>query len=85
LTSFERYAIIFACAAPASFFTWLVFHGVFVNLSESEAAMGYVDPLTKMGIALGYIAMIGGTLVFAGIALWAGVHAVAIYLRGNKG
>jgi hypothetical protein len=47
--------------------------------------MGYVDPLTKMGIALGYIAMIGGTLVFATIALWAGVRAVAIHLRGNKG
>lgn len=46
--------------------------------------MGYVDPLTKMGIALGYIAMIGGTLVFAGIALWAGIRAIAAYARGKE-
>jgi len=45
--------------------------------------MGYVDPLTRMGIALGYIAMIGGTLVFAGIALWAGIRAVAVRTHGR--
>ena len=85
LTDFQRYAIIFALAAPASVVTWLVFHGVFVNLSATEKAMGYVDPLTQMGIDLGYIAMIGGTMVFAAIALWAGVRALVARSRNGNG
>ena len=83
MTSFQRYAIIFALAAPASVVTWLVFHGVFVNLSASEKAMGYVDPLTQMGIDLGYVAMVGGTLIFATIALYAGIRALVARSRGD--
>lgn len=83
LTSFQRYAIIFALAAPASVVTWFVFHGVFANLSATEAAIGYVDPLTQMGIDLGYVAMFGGTLVFAAIALWAAARAVIARSRGD--
>jgi hypothetical protein len=83
LTSFQRYAIIFALAAPASVVTWFVFHGVFVNLSQTETAMGYVDPLTQMGIDLGYVAMFGGTLVFAAIAVWAAVRALMARGRGD--
>lgn len=83
LTSFQRYAIIFALAAPASIVTWFVFHGVFVNLSASEKAMGYVDPLTQMGIDLGYVAMFGGTLIFGAIALWAAVRALIARSRGD--
>ena len=83
MTPLQRYTIIFAVAAPTSIVTWLIFHAVYVNLSLSEAAMGYVDPLTKMGIALGYLAMVGGTLVFAAIALWAGIKALGVW-RGRK-
>jgi len=83
VTPFQRYAFIFAVATPTSVVTWFIFHRVFVNLSQDEAAMGYVDPLTRMGIALGYIAMIGGTLVFAGIALWAGIRAIAVRTHGK--
>ena len=83
LTSFQRYAIIFALAAPASVVTWFVFHGVFANLSQTESAMGYVDPLTQMGIDLGYVAMFGGTLVFAAIAIWAAVRALMARARGD--
>ena len=81
-----RYAVIFALAAPTAAAVWLVFHGVFTNLSRTEEAMGYVDPMTQMGVDLGYVAMVGGTLVFAGIALWAAVRAVAAWLRerGNS-
>ena len=82
MTPLQRYMIIFALAAPTSVVTCLVFHSVYVNLSLSEAAMGYVDPLTKMGIALGYLAMVGGTLVFAAIALWAAIKAVGVWRRG---
>ncbi|MBV8118078.1 MAG: hypothetical protein JOZ01_08870 [Candidatus Eremiobacteraeota bacterium] len=64
---------------------WLVFHAVFTNLTKSEEAMGYVDPLTQMGISLGYIAMVGGTLTFGGIALWAAVRALRLWAGGRKG
>lgn len=84
VTPLARYTIIFAIAAPASAATWLIFHAVFESLTLSEQAMGYVDPLTKMGIDLGYVAMVGGTLVFAGIALWAGVKALRTWRRGKE-
>lgn len=70
-------------ASPAAVVTWLVFHGVFVSLSQTETAMGYVDPLTQMGIDLGYIAMVGGTLIFAAIAAWAAVRALIARRRGD--
>lgn len=84
VTPLQRYAVIFALAAPASAVTWLVFHAVFTSLSASEEAMGYVDPLTKMGINLGYIAMVGGTLVFAVIALWAALGMLRVCLRRER-
>lgn len=83
MTSFQRYAIICALAAPAAVVTWFVFHRVFVALTQTETAMGYVDPVTQMGIDLGYVAMVGGTLVFAAIALWAAVRAVVAHRRGE--
>jgi hypothetical protein len=85
VTALQRYVIIFTVAAPSAVIVWLVFHGVFVNLTLTEAAMGGVDPSTQMGIYLGYVAMVGGTLIFAGIAAWAGVRAVGIWRgRGRK-
>ena len=56
---------------------WFVFHTVYQNLTASVKAVGYVDSMTEMGIALGYVVMVGGTLVLAGIALWGAVG----YLR----
>jgi hypothetical protein len=81
-----RYAVIFALAAPSAAAVWLVFHGVFTNLTQTEEAMGYVDPMTQMGVDLGYVAMVGGTLIFAGIAVWAAFRAVDAWLRerGNS-
>ena len=84
MTPFQRYVVIFAMTAPASVVTWLVFHGVFVNLSRTEAIMGYVDPITQMGIDLGYIAMIAGTAVFGAIALWAAIQALRLRFSGKQ-
>lgn len=85
-TEIHRCLIIFALAAPTAVAVWLVFHGVFATLTRTEEAMGYVDPTTQMGIDLGYVAMVGGTLVFAGIALWAGFRAAGAWLheRGKR-
>ncbi|MGA8533666.1 MAG: hypothetical protein WB615_06125 [Candidatus Tumulicola sp.] len=81
LTALQRYLIIFGLTTPSAVVVWLVFHGVFTNLTQTEAAMGYVDPLTQMGIYLGYVAMFGGTLIFGAIAAWAGVRAIGEWLR----
>lgn len=74
----NRYLTTFALSAPAAAIVWYVFHGVYENLSETERAVGYVDPLTQTGIYLGYVVMVGGTLVLAGIALWALVRLLRL-------
>jgi hypothetical protein len=73
----NRYLTIFILAAPGAAIVWVVFNAVYENLSESEKAIGYVDSLTQTGIALGYVAMVGGTLILAAIAAWAAIA----YLR----
>lgn len=77
----SRYLTIAALTAPAAAIVWFVFHAVFENLSVSEKAVGYVDPLTQTGIFLGYVAMFGGTLVLGAIAAWSLLRAVLISLR----
>lgn len=77
----RRYLTIFALSAPAAIAVWIVFHAVFANLTQTEEAMGYVDPTTQMGVDLGYVAMFGGTVAFGGIAAWAAFRAVAEWLR----
>jgi hypothetical protein len=79
----NRYLTTFALSAPAAAIVWYVFHGVYENLSETERAVGYVDPLTQTGIYLGYVVMVGGTLVLAGIALWALVRWLRL-LRSSR-
>jgi hypothetical protein len=79
-----RYLTIVALAAPAAVLVWAVFHGVFATLTQTEAVMGYVDPTTQMGIDLGYVAMFGGTIVFAAIALWAAARAASLWLRSRR-
>jgi hypothetical protein len=75
-----RFLTIFALSAPAAIAVWFIFHGVFVDLSETERVTGYVDSLTQMGIYLGYAGMFGGTLVFAGLAIWAAARAFGVWL-----
>lgn len=80
----RRYLIICALATPTAVAVWLVFHGVFATLTRTEAAMGYVDSTTQIGIYLGYVSMVGGTAIFAGIAAWAGVRAGAAWLDERR-
>jgi hypothetical protein len=81
-----RYLTIAALCAPAAIAVWFVFHSVFENLSATERVTGYVDSITQMGIYLGYVGMFGGTLVFAGLAVWAGARALHVWLsqRNNS-
>lgn len=60
---------------------WFIFRAVYEDLSASVRAVGYVDSMTQAGIALGYIVMIGGTLILAGIAVWAAIGYLRIALR----
>ncbi len=80
----NRYLTIFALSAPTAVAMWLIFHGVFATLTRTESAMGYVDSTTQMGIYLGYVAMVGGTLVFAAIAAWAAYKAAVAWSRGRR-
>ena len=79
----NRYLTIFALAASGAAIVWFVFHAVYEDLSASEKAVGYVDSMTQMGIDLGYVAMVGGTLLLGGIAVWSAVAYVRLTLRGR--
>jgi hypothetical protein len=79
----NRYLTVFVLAAPGAVIVWLVFHGVYFNLSESEKAVGYVEPMTQTGIYLGYAVMIGGTLVLAALAVWSGFHILRVLLQNR--
>jgi hypothetical protein len=76
-----RHLTIFLLASPGAAIVWFVFHAVYENLSAVEKAVGYVDSLTQIGIDLGYVAMVGGTLVLAAIAVWSGLAYVRLLLR----
>jgi hypothetical protein len=76
-----RYLTIFLVAAPSAALCWVVFHAVYENLTIAVKAVGYVDSTTQIGIALGYVAMVGGTVLLAVIALWALIAYVRILSR----
>ncbi|HEX3670616.1 MAG TPA: hypothetical protein VHT92_02805 [Candidatus Cybelea sp.] len=78
-----RYLTLFWVTAPSAAIVWYVFHTVYENLSASVKAVGYVDSMTQVGIGLGYVAMVGGTLVLAGIALWSGIAYLVLLRRGR--
>jgi hypothetical protein len=77
----NRYLIVFLLAAPGAAIVWFVFHAVYENLSAAEKVVGYVDSMTQMGIVLGYVVMIGGTLILAVIAVWCGIAYLRLVLR----
>ena len=72
-----RHLVIFLVAAPGAAIVWFIFHGVYENLTASVKAVGYVDSMTQIGIALGYAVMVGGTIALAAIAVRSGI----LYLR----
>jgi hypothetical protein len=77
----NRQLTILLLSAPGAAIVWFVFHSVYENLSASVKAVGYVDSLTQVGIGLGYLVMIGGTLILAGIALWSAIAYIRLVLR----
>lgn len=77
----SRYLIIFLVTAPGAAIVWFVFHAVYVNLTISEGAVGYVDALTQAGIDFGYIVMVGGTLALGAVAAWALYRYIRLVLR----
>lgn len=79
-----HHLIMLAFTAPAAVLVWFVFHNVYVDLSRTETAIGYVDPMTQTGITLGYYAMIGGSLILGLIALWSAIHIARFYVRPRK-
>jgi hypothetical protein len=80
----QYYLTMLALTAPGAAIVWFVFHGVYESLSISEKAIGYVDPMTQMGITLGYWAMIGGTLILAGIAGWSAIQLVRLLIAPHR-
>ena len=79
----NRYLTIFALSAPAAVAMWLIFHGVFANLTQTESAMGYVDSTTQMGID--WVRCNGRrNAVFAAIAAWAAFKAAVAWSRGRR-
>jgi hypothetical protein len=82
---FNRYLTIFALAAPTAAAIYFVFRSISTNLGAAETATGYVDSMTQMGIYLGYAVMVGGTLVFGVLALWAAVRLVGVLAARRRG
>ena len=63
----QYYLTMLALTAPGAAIVWFVFHG-------------YVDPMTQMGITLGYWVMIGGTVILAGTAGWSAIQLVRLLI-----
>lgn len=80
----RHYLSILVLSAPAAAIVWFVFHGVYENLTISEKAVGYVDPMTQMLITLGYCAMVGGTVALASIAAWSAFQLVRLLLARRR-
>ncbi|MGA2759828.1 MAG: hypothetical protein ABSF08_05865 [Candidatus Cybelea sp.] len=80
----QHYLTMLALSAPAAAIVWFVFHGVYENLSISEKAIGYVDPVTQTGITLGYFAMIGGTVIIGGIAAWSAIRLLMLLIASRR-
>jgi hypothetical protein len=80
----QRYLTMLVLSAPAAAIVWFVFHGVYENLSITEKAVGYVDPVTQMGITLGYFVMIGGTVVLAAIAAWSAIQLLRLLIAPRR-
>ena len=75
------YLVIFLTTAPSAAIVWFVFHAVYVDLTASVKAVGYVDASTQIGIDLGYFVMVGGTIILAAVALWSAIKYVRLVLR----
>jgi hypothetical protein len=60
------------------------FAGVHYNFTLSAQAAGYVDPAWQMGVMLGYVVLLGGAVVSAAVAIWAGVRAAQVATQQRR-
>ena len=77
----SRNLIICAWTAPAAVVIFLIFHAVYTNITETAQAVGQIDSSTTIGLAMGWVAMVGGTGVFAVIAIVAAIRALRAWAR----
>jgi hypothetical protein len=77
----SRNLIICAWTAPSAVLIFVIFHAVYTNISETAQAVGQIDSTTTTGLAMGWVVMVGGTGVFAVIAIVAGIRALRAWLR----
>lgn len=80
----NRYLVVAVLAAAGAALVWYIFHGVYQNLTISENAVGYVDPMTQGGIYFGYAIMVGGTLTLAAIAVWSAYRYVRLLMGRER-
>jgi hypothetical protein len=77
----NRNLIICAWTAPAAVLIFLIFHAVYTNIFETAQAVGQIDSSTTIGLAMGWVVMVGGTGVFAVIAIVAAIRALRAWSR----
>ncbi|HZY97942.1 MAG TPA: hypothetical protein VFE36_00070 [Candidatus Baltobacteraceae bacterium] len=77
----KRHAVTFAICAFSAIVVWVVFHGIYANLSLAAAAVGYLDSSARMAIFFSYFAMVAGTSILGIAAAWAGVRALLCLSR----
>jgi hypothetical protein len=77
----NRNLIVCAWTAPVAVVIFLIFHAVYSNIIETAQAVGQIEPSTMTGLAMGWVAMVGGTGVFAVIAIVAGIRALRAWSR----
>ena len=77
----NRNLIIAGVCAPVSIACILIFRVLQFNLSIDTAAVGEVDSATTMGIAFGYLMLLGGAVLFGIFAIVAAVRALRIWRR----
>jgi hypothetical protein len=80
----NRNLIILAWTAPTAVVIFLIFHAVWENLTITAQAVGDIGSQTQIGLAAGWVAMVGGSGVFAVIALVAAFRAVAAWSRVRR-
>jgi hypothetical protein len=77
----NRNLIVAAIAAPSAVAIFLIFHAVYENIEITAKAVGEIDSATSMGLAMGWIAMVGGSGVLAAIAIVAAIRALRVWSR----
>jgi hypothetical protein len=77
----SRNLIICAWTAPTAVLIFVVFHSIYANIRETAQAVGQIESSTMTALAMGWVAMVGGTGVFGVIAIVAAIRALRAWSR----